>query len=114
MMGPEPMTSTERRSSRLGIARPSHQGTERVELGRRVVWPRRGLRVVLHAERGRVEQPDALHHAVIEVDVADLRAPERRVKGAKRVFIMVNEGAVPPRLRCLPAVVAGRAFGAGG
>src|SRR5689334_2564111 len=98
-MGPEPMTRTERRSSRLGMARPRaaspapalrarpraaspapafrarpraaspapafrarplHQRAERVELARRVVRARRRLGVVLHAERGRVEQPDPL------------------------------------------------------
>src|SRR6266571_4361163 len=41
---------------------------------------RRGLRVELDAERGCVQQPDALDHAVVEIDVADLGAAERRVK----------------------------------
>src|SRR5579863_9999488 len=106
-MGPDPMTSTERRSSRLGMAfprsagpapalclsrpraprppplcaRPLHQRAERVELPGGVMRARRGLRVVLDAERGRVEQPESLDHAVVEVDVADLGPAERRVEG---------------------------------
>src|SRR5690242_12155231 len=97
-MGPEPMTSTERRSSRLGMAPPRatgaaparcpsgpfHQRAERAELARRVVWAWRRLGVVLHAERGRVEQPDPLDHAVVEVDVADLGPAERRAEGLQR------------------------------
>src|SRR6516225_595042 len=86
-MGPEPMTRTERRSSRRGMARPVHQGAERVELTRGVVRSRRGFGVVLDAERGRVEQPDPLHHPVIEVDVADLGPPEGRVKRRQRTIM---------------------------
>src|SRR5262245_49263345 len=106
-MGPEPMTSTERRSSRLGTARlfaspvPAlrarlllHEGTERVELFGRIVRSRRGLRVILDAERGRVRQPDPLDHTVIEVDVADLSLAEGCVKRPGRIKIMHNEGPV--------------------
>jgi hypothetical protein len=48
--------------------------------------------VVLHAERGRVEQPDPLDHAVVEVDVADLGPAERRVKRVEQLLIMRDEG----------------------
>src|SRR5215472_14021101 len=115
------MTSTERRSSRLGMGRPSaspapalrarpllHQGTEGVELARRVVWPWRGLGVILDAERGRVEQPDPLDHPVIEVDVTDLGPAEGCVKRPGRSKIMHNEGAVVTGWRHgEPVVVAG-------
>src|SRR5262249_30688571 len=75
--GPGPMTSTDLRSSRLGTAGtpppgPLHQGAERVELPGRVVRAGGRLRVVLHAERGHVKQPQSLHHAVVEVHVTDL------------------------------------------
>ena len=36
--------------------------------------------MVLDAERGPVKEPQPLHHAVVEVDVADLGAPERRLE----------------------------------
>src|SRR5215469_1812960 len=98
-MGPEPMTRTERRSSRLGMAplsaspapalraRPLHQGAERVELPGRIVRARRCLRVVLNAERGCVNQPDSLDDSVVEVDVADLSPAEGCVKRRERIKI---------------------------
>src|SRR6266481_2419236 len=75
MIGPDPMTSTDLRSSRLGM--PSlHQLAELSEQAGRVVRSGRGLRVVLDAESRRVQQPQALDHAVVEVDVGDLGWPE--------------------------------------
>jgi hypothetical protein len=41
-----------------------------------VVRPGGRLRVVLHRERGDVECPKALHHVVVEVDVAHLDPSE--------------------------------------
>src|SRR5215467_10734640 len=114
-MGPEPMTSTERRSSRLGTARPLYEGTERVELSGRIVRSGRGLRVILDAERGRVQQPDPLDHTVIEVDVADLGPAEGCVKRPGRIKIMHNEGpAVTGWRHGKPVVVAGDLYPAGG
>src|SRR6516162_3918245 len=102
------MTSTERRPSRLGMARPFDKGTEGVELPGRVVRPRRGLRVILDAERGRVEQPDPLDHPVIEVDVTDLGPAEGCVKRPGLSEIMHNEDAVITGWRHgKPVIVAG-------
>src|SRR5947208_876271 len=106
-MGPEPMTSTERRSSRLDMARAFHQRAERVELPRRVVRARRRLGVVLHAERGRVEQPDPLDHPVVEVDVADLGPAERRVKRGIRLLILQNGQPMAGLVRSRAAAGAG-------
>ena len=78
-IGPDPMTSTDRRSSRLGMRTSPgavHQRAELVEQPGRVVRARRGLGVVLHAERRPVQQPQALDHAVVEVDVGDLGRAE--------------------------------------
>src|SRR5215467_6575852 len=127
-MGPEPMTSTERRSSRFGTARPSasaaparrarpllHEGAERVELPGRIVRPRRGLRVILDAECGRIQQPDPLDYPVIEVDVADLGPAEGCVERPGRIQIMHNEGPVAAgRRNGEPVVVAGDLHPAGG
>src|SRR6516162_8199310 len=115
-MGPEPMTSTERRSSRLGMARPLHQGAERVELPGRVVRARRGLRVVLDAERARVSQPDSLDDSVVQVDVADLGPAEGCVKRRERIKIQHYAFSVITWHRSRPrSAGAGRgAFGAGG
>ena len=90
-IGPEPMTRTELRSARLpitapvrcsgpGPARPFtallHQLAEPAEQPGRVVRAGRGLRVVLDAERGPLQQPQPLDHAVVQVDVADLGRPD--------------------------------------
>src|SRR5579864_2753474 len=70
-IGPDPITSTDFRSSRLGTADPFEEGAEVVEVVGGVVRAWSGFRVVLHAEHRALEQPQALHHAVVEVDVAD-------------------------------------------
>src|SRR5437764_10888630 len=90
-IGPEPMTSTDFRSSRLGTPAPlrgRHQLAEPAELAARVVRARRRLRVVLHAERGHVEQAQALDHTVVDVDMtypgpAELGV-ERRERGGRQ------------------------------
>src|SRR5215472_1467547 len=92
-MGPEPMTRTERRSSRLGIRSPVHQGAERVELARGVVRPRRGFWVILDAECRCVQQPYPFDHPIVEVDVADLCAPEGRVKRRRRMIMRYGRPA---------------------
>src|SRR5580704_4836722 len=87
-IGPEPMTRTEARSARRGMLPPGtpghlgplHQRAELVEQVVRVVRARRGLGMVLDSERWRVEQPDALDHAVVEVQVRYDRVPVGRVE----------------------------------
>src|SRR5580700_8244616 len=95
MIGPEPITSTDFRSGRLGmVASPCalrrrgglggssprastvHQLAELGEQAGRIVRPRRRLRVVLHREGRRVYQPQALDYTVVEVHVRDLRRTE--------------------------------------
>src|SRR2546430_16864880 len=78
-MGPEPMTRTWRRSSRLGmeqlhalLAVRLDKLDEPVEEIVRVVRSGRRLRVVLHRERGYVQAAQPFHHAVAEADVAGL------------------------------------------
>src|SRR3954470_9311391 len=87
-IGPEPRTRIFWRSSRLGTGRPSRTRRrpcpgerleELVEEPERVVRAGAGLRVVLHAARRHVEEPDALHRAVVEVHVGELRGAERRL-----------------------------------
>ena len=100
-IGPEPITITCWMSVRLGIRLLSravlhdgsradggpavpgglHQVHEALEQRRRVVRAGRGLRVELDAERRRVGQPQALHHVVVEADVADLHRPVGGVGG---------------------------------
>src|SRR5579859_3827480 len=101
-MGPEPMTSTERRSSRLGTAGPLHQRAENGELTRGVVRAGCGLGVVLDAERGRVEQPDPLDHAVVEVDMADPGPAERRIERGMHLSIMHYGRAIGGQPRSQP------------
>src|SRR5260370_1321267 len=105
-IGPDPITSTDFRSSRLGTVHPQgsvgppelwpprlwpkighaassralEQGAEVVEVVGGVVRAGSGLGVILHAEHRAVEQPQALHHAVVEVDVADHRRAVRRLE----------------------------------
>src|SRR5579875_3978662 len=84
-IGPDPMTSTEFRSPRRGIAHSClHQGAEFLEKTAGVVRARRRLRVVLDAEDGPVEQPEPLDHAVVEVDVADRRTAVGRLERTAR------------------------------
>jgi hypothetical protein len=52
----------------------------------------------LHAERGRVEQPDPLDDAVVEVDMADLGPPERRAEPGIPVLIRQYGRCVAGRL----------------
>src|ERR1039457_4640959 len=80
-IGPEPITSTEWRSARFGIAaafRLLHEVAELAEQPGRVVRARGGLGMELHAEHRSAGQPQAFDHAVVQVDVADLGWPERR------------------------------------
>src|SRR4051795_4928051 len=96
-IGPEPSTRILWRSSLRGIGAtsagrpdrvlrrtpgiaPGEVGEELVEQPERVVRPRAGLRVVLHAAGGDVEQADALDRAVVEVHVGQLRLPEVRLQ----------------------------------
>src|SRR3954465_14250592 len=69
-IGPEPSTRILLRSSRLGMGEAVDELVEQPE---RVVRAGTGLGVVLDAARRHVEQPDALHRAVVEVDVRQLR-----------------------------------------
>src|SRR6266567_2069852 len=76
-IGPYPITRTDFRSARRVMApasgRPGvlHQLAELAEQAGRVVRPRGCLGVVLHAEGGRREQPQALDHAIVQVHMAD-------------------------------------------
>src|SRR5262249_56246358 len=79
--GPAPRPSPEGGSPRGGPARPSHQGADRVDPPRRIVRARRRFRVILNTERTGVEQPDSLHHPVVQVDMTDLGPAERGVEG---------------------------------
>src|SRR3954465_15110871 len=73
-IGPEPRIRMRWRSSRLGMrGDPLEEPVEQVE---RVVRAGSGLRVVLDRAAGDVEQLEALDRAVVEVDVAELRAAE--------------------------------------
>jgi hypothetical protein len=71
MIGPEPITSTEFRSARLGIA-AVHQLAELAEQTARVVRAGRGLRVVLHAENRKFLVSHSFDGVVVQVDVTDL------------------------------------------
>src|SRR6202000_1186767 len=93
-IGPDPITRTDLRSSRRGMA-TLHKAAELVEMVYRVVRPRGRLRVVLDAEGRVVKQPDALDDAVVQVDVADHGRP-------------VGRGEWPPG-RVRPARPGGRA-----
>src|SRR5437588_1694587 len=67
-MGPEPMTRMLSMSVRLGTG---HQLTKAVEQIPRVVWAGGGLGVVLHAERGNVDAPQAFQRPVVEIPVRE-------------------------------------------
>src|SRR4051794_17419141 len=71
-IGPEPSTRILFRSSLRGI----EGSDELVEQVKGVVRSRPGLRVVLHAAGGDVEQADALDRAVVEVHVRELGLAE--------------------------------------
>src|SRR6476659_6371519 len=112
-MGPDPITSTDFRSSRLGTTHPRlskivphgaspgalEQGAEVVEVVGSVVRSWSGFRVVLHAEHRALEQAQALDHAVVEVDVADRRRAERRLERLPRRCRDVRPGGRPLRFR---------------
>ena len=107
-IGPAPMSRIDSRSVAL-----RHQATPRSARGwpagasRRSVTPsmvgelleqvgavvRAGarLRVVLHAEGRRVEHPQALAHAVVEVDVAHLGAAAQRVGVDGEVVVLAGD-----------------------
>src|SRR5688572_26319596 len=74
--------SVRRGTGLLPGAISTHQIQEAVEQVAGVVRAGRGLGVVLHRERRRVEEVEALDDVVVEADVADLRATERRAHGA--------------------------------
>src|SRR5260370_12121347 len=107
-IGPDPSTSTDFRSSRLGPALPfeqafragrTEQGAEAVEVVGGVVRAWSGFRVVLHAEHRALEQAQALHHAVVEVDVADHGRAVRRLERLPpfRRPVPPGAGPLPPR-----------------
>ena len=80
-IGPLPMMRMVSRSVRLrhsslppGGLGLRHQGGEVVEQVAGVVRTGTRLGMVLHAERRRVEHPEALDHAVVEVHVGELHA----------------------------------------
>src|SRR3954466_1151831 len=72
-IGPEPSTRILCRSSLRGTVELPYESVEQAEA---VVRPRAGLRVVLHAGGGDVEQPEPLDGAVIEVHVGQLGGAE--------------------------------------
>src|SRR4051794_35637045 len=78
-IGPEPRTRILCRSSRLGM-RSHDLPDELVEQPERVVRPRARLGVVLHAAGRYVEQAQALHRAVVQVDVGQLGLAEVRLQ----------------------------------
>src|SRR5437588_2814980 len=73
-MGPGPMTGVLSMSVRLGTG---HQLTKTVEQIPRVVWAGGGLGVVLHAERGDVDAPQAFQRSVVEIPVGQRGWSER-------------------------------------
>src|SRR5689334_16960551 len=84
-----------------------HEGTELVEQVYRVVRAGGGFGMVLDAEGGAVEQPDALDYAVVEVDVAHYRLAEGGAEwlaGARGYVgpLCCPPGGRPPRLGGLP------------
>src|ERR671921_169878 len=81
-IGPEPRTRILWMSSLRGTRDLPHELVEQVH---RVVRPRPGLRVVLDAAGGHVEQPDALDRPVVEVHVRELRLPELRLQALPRL-----------------------------
>ena len=66
------------------LMRRVHERGELVEQVHRVVRAGGRLGVVLHGEGGAVQQPQALDHAVVEVDVGDRGRAERGVKRIAR------------------------------
>src|SRR5687768_4618435 len=100
-IGPEPITRIDEMSSRLGIRLQKLYETVK-QIGS-VVWSSCGLGVVLDAEGWLLQQRDALHAVVIEVDVGDASGAERRV-----------ERALDRRVHREPVVVRGDLDFAGG
>src|SRR5258708_40241772 len=91
------MTSTDRRSSRLGMrTSPAavHQGTEFLKQSGRIMRAGRGLGMVLDAERRPVQQPEALDHAVVEGDGGDLGRAEVGAQRGARCGALLASGAL--------------------
>src|SRR3954454_3945233 len=108
-IGPEPRMRTLWMSSRLGMG-ARHLRDEVVEQAHGVVGPGPGLRVVLHAAGGDVEQPDALDRAVVEVHVRELRLAEVRLQplaglAADGEAVVLGGDRDPTRAQVLDRVV---------
>src|SRR3954469_7540733 len=106
-IGPEPSTRILVMSSRLGTL---DLPDELVEQPQRVVGSRPRLRVVLHAARRYVEQPDALDRPVVEVHVGELRLPEVALQplagaAADREPVVLRRDRDPPVADVLDRVV---------
>ena len=84
-----------RTGAEAGITGALHGRAELLEQADRVVRAGGGLGVVLDAEDGAVQHPQALDHAVVEVDVADLRGT---VGGVERLR-GPRPGCAPTRSR---------------
>ncbi len=110
-IGPEPRTRILCRSSPTRHAARLDLADELVEQVHRVVRPRPGLGVVLHAARGDVEQPDALDRPVVEVHVRELRLPEVGLQplpglAAHREAVVLRGDGDAARAQVLDRVVA--------
>src|SRR4051812_15426664 len=99
-IGPEPRMRMRWMSSRLGnCLELLDEGVEELD---GVVWAGAGLRVVLHAAGGGVEQANALDGAVVEGHVGQLRLAEVRLQPlagltADREAVVLGGDGDPPR-----------------
>src|SRR3954471_18827793 len=99
-IGPEPSTRIFWRSSLRGMLELRH---ERVEQAERVVRARPGLRVVLDAGGGDVEQPEARDGPVVEVHVRQLGGaelglqPRAGLAGDREAVVLGGDGDAPGR-----------------
>src|SRR5215210_3963835 len=96
-------------SSRLGTG-ALEELDELVEEAQRVVGPRSGLWVVLHAARRHVEQADALDRPVVEVHVRELGGAELRLDphadlALDRKAVVLRGDRDPARPQVLDGVV---------
>src|SRR3712207_2766338 len=109
-IGPEPRTRMRWRSVLRGTGDLPDEVVEELE---RVVRPRPRLRVVLDAAGGHIEQADALHRAVVEVEARELDgaviglATDRRVgqRPLDREAVVLRGDRDPPRAQVLDRVV---------
>ena len=70
-------------------ARLFHQFDETMEMVRGVVRPRRGLRVILNGEDGKLFMTKALDAIIVEVDVGDFDI-RRQAFGAHREAVVMR------------------------